>query len=60
MPGDIVAFGSNHIGIISNYRNKKGIPYLIHNAGQRKFEEDALEQWNKKRGITGHYRWLYE
>ena len=60
MPGDIVAFGSNHIGIISNYRNKKGIPYLIHNAGQRNFEEDALEQWNEKRGITGHYRWLYE
>lgn len=60
MPGDIVAFGNNHIGIISNYRNKDGIPYLIHNAGQENLEEDSLEKWDKKRGITGHYRWLYE
>ena len=60
MPGDIVAFGSNHIGIISDYRNKNGIPYLIHNAGQKEFEENTLLDWDKKRGITGHYRWLYE
>lgn len=60
MPGDIVAFGSNHIGIISDIRNKKGIPYLIHNAGQFKREEDTLIKWYEKRGITGHYRWLYE
>lgn len=30
--GDIVTFGTSHIGIISDKRNKKGIPYLIHNA----------------------------
>lgn len=58
-PGDIVVFGKKytHIGIISDKRNKKGIPYLIHNAGQYKREEDALEKWNKKSKIVGHYRW---
>ncbi len=58
-PGDIVIFGSSytHIGIISNKRNKDGIPYLIHNAGQFNREEDALEKWNKKSGIVGHYRY---
>lgn len=30
--GDIVVFGTSHIGIISDKRNKKGIPYLIHNS----------------------------
>ena len=58
-PGDIVIFGAsyNHIGIISDKRNKKGIPYLIHNASQYNREEDALERWCKKSGITGHYRY---
>lgn len=57
--GDIVIFGSSytHIGIISDKRNKKGIPYVIHNAGQYNREEDALEYWYKKSGITGHYRY---
>ena len=39
-PGDIVVFGSSHIGIISDKRNKKGIPYLLHNGGQPLREED--------------------
>ncbi len=58
-PGDIVVFGASytHIGIISDKRNKEGIPYLIHNAGQYNREEDALECWYKKSGITGHYRY---
>ncbi len=30
--GDIVIFGEEHIGIISDRRNSKGIPYLIHNS----------------------------
>ena len=55
-PGDIVVFGSNHIAIISDKRNKKGIPYIIHNANQPQREEDALEFWNKYNEITGHYR----
>ena len=57
-PGDIVVFGNSHIGIISDRRNKKGIPYLIHNAGQPLLEEDTLERWNHRMKITGHYRFL--
>ena len=60
MPGDIVIFGTTHIGIISDKRNKDGIPYLIHNAGQPLREEDALLSWNKKSPITGHYRFDYQ
>lgn len=58
-PGDIVIFGEKytHVGIISDKRNKEGIPYLIHNAGQPIREEDALEMWTKLNKITGHYRW---
>ena len=56
--GDIVIFGRNdHIGIISDKRNKDGIPYLIHNAGQPNREEDILWVLDKFMGITGHYRW---
>lgn len=56
-PGDIVVFGSTHIGIISDKRNEKGIPYIIHNAAQPFREEDALEQLNEAyKSITGHYR----
>lgn len=61
-PGDIVIFGENfsHIGIISDKRNKDGIPYLIHNAGQFKREEDALLRWSTTKTITGHYRFDIE
>ena len=55
-PGDIVVFGTSHIGIISDKRNKKGIPYLLHNGGQQKREEDILELYSKYEPITGHYR----
>ncbi|MDD4718502.1 MAG: DUF1287 domain-containing protein [Bacilli bacterium] len=43
-PGDVVIFGKNykHIAIVSDKRNKKGIPFIIHNAGQRNREENAL------------------
>lgn len=59
-PGDIVIFGEdyNHIGIISNIRNKKGVPYLIHNAGQKNREEDVLWWYAKFKKITGHYRFI--
>jgi uncharacterized protein YijF (DUF1287 family) len=56
MPGDIVIFGTSHIAIISDKRNKQGIPYIIHNAGQPNRDEDAMIKWYKSRGITGHYR----
>lgn len=55
-PGDIVVFGKSHIGIISDKRNKNGVPYLIHNAGQPLREEDVLENYNKYQEITGHFR----
>lgn len=57
-PGDIVIFGETytHIGIISDKRNKEGIPYLIHNAGQPKKEENTLKRWRDRKTITGHYR----
>ncbi len=55
-PGDIVIFGSSHVGIISDKRNKQGIPYLIHNAAQPLREEDALELWDNQTSITAHYR----
>ena len=60
MPGDIVVFQSgnkDHIGIISDKRNRNGLPYVIHNAGQPNREEDGLEFYNKfVWPITGHYR----
>ena len=53
--GDIVIF-NGHIGIISDKRNKKGIPFLIHHANpmQVHYEEDVLEVY--KDDIIGHYR----
>ena len=55
-PGDIVAFGKSHVGIISDKRNEKGIPFLIHNGGQPNREENILEIYNNYDKITGHYR----
>ena len=55
-PGDIVVFGSKHIGIISDKRNKNGVPYLLHNGGQPNREEDILELYNRYVPISGHYR----
>ena len=52
-PGDIVIFGDDkHIGIVSDKRNSKGQPYIIHNYGQPKREQDFLKHSN----VTGHYR----
>lgn len=52
--GDIVIF-KDHIGIISDKRNKNGVPFLIHHgsAFQRYYEEDVLEE---RDDITAHYR----
>lgn len=51
-PGDIVVY-TKHIAIISDLRDKDGVPYIIHHAGQPVFEEDALTRYE----IVGHYRW---
>ena len=57
-PGDIVVFikGYEHVGIISNKRDKNGIPYVIHNtkphATIRKLSWFTAP-------IHGHYRWSF-
>ncbi len=53
--GDIVVF-SDHIGIVSDKRNKDGIPFLIHHANpmQVNYEEDVLELYGSD--VKGHYR----
>jgi len=57
-PGDILVFEKDkHIGIVSNKRNKKGIPYLLHHTSSMinylsYLEEDILEDYK----IIGHFR----
>ena len=52
--GDIIVF-KKHIGIVSDKRNKNGIPFIIHHANpyQIHYEEDILEY---RDDIIGHYR----
>lgn len=52
--GDIIVF-PKHVGIISDKRNIKGVPFVIHNAGkfQLGYEQDILENSTM---IEGHYR----
>lgn len=52
--GDIVVY-DKHVGIASERRNERGLPYLIHHYSplQGSYEEDALESWGP---IVGHYR----
>ena len=52
--GDIVIF-DKHIGIVSDKRNRRGVPFVIHHANpyQRYYEEDILEY---RDDIVGHYR----
>ncbi len=51
--GDIVVF-PEHIGIVSDRRNRRGIPLVLHHAHpfQVHYEEDILEQ----RDVIAHYR----
>ncbi len=55
-PGDIVYWkldsGLDHTGVISDRKNSRGEPYVIHNLG-RCAEEDVLMAWK----IVGHYRY---
>lgn len=52
--GDIVVF-KKHIGIVSDRRNKEGIPYIIHHANpyQVRYEEDILLS---RDDIVAHFR----
>lgn len=51
--GDIVIY-QDHIGIVSDHRNRQGVPFLIHHYSplQVSYEEDALGSQK----ILGHYR----
>ena len=52
--GDIVIF-ERRIGIVSDRRNKNGVPYIIHHNDpwQTAYEQDILE---KRTDIVGHNR----
>ncbi len=52
--GDIVIF-ANHIGIVSDERDKNGVTYVIHhnNASQASYEQDIL---TTRSDITWHFR----
>ena len=52
--GDIVVY-KGHVGIISDVRNFKGVPFVLHHANpyQTSYEEDVLESYG---GILGHFR----
>ena len=52
--GDIALF-ENHIGVVSDRRNERGVPYLIHSNDpfQPTYEEDVLES---RDDLVAHYR----
>lgn len=45
----------NHIGVVSDHRNNRGVAYVIHHANpwQESYEQDILEE---RDDIVGHYR----
>lgn len=56
--GDIIVF-ADHIGIVSDKRNKNGQPFVIHHAypGQSEYEEDLFGRPINFYGeIKGHFR----
>ncbi len=59
-PGDIVVFldSTEHVGIISDKRDKEGVPYIIHNSPPHAREE-RLTPLTAYKKITGHYRFRY-
>ena len=59
-PGDIVTqylpegtSSKTHIAIVTQYKNAKGVPLIVHNRGYGV----QLEDWLFARKITGHYRY---
>lgn len=43
---------ADHVGVVSDRLGKRGYPLILHNAGPRATEEDALDAWP----LIGHYR----
>lgn len=58
-PGDIVVIMKpyEHIALVSDKREKNGVPYVIHNTTPHAIENGSLEYWAPN--IHGHYRWKY-
>lgn len=58
LPGDLVtctvAGKLPHIMVVSDKKNARGIPFVIHNIGSGAREEDSLFDYP----ITGHYRFF--
>ena len=52
-PGDIITYDGTHIAMVSDKRNRHGVPYIIHHGGSSKYEENALVN---KLEISGHFR----
>lgn len=54
-PGDFVTWklpgNLDHIGVLTDKRNAKGLPYAVHNMSTT-LEEDVIGSWP----ITGHYQ----
>lgn len=56
--GDIIVW-SDHIGIVSDNRNEKGMPYVIHHArpGQTRYEEDVFgKKYDEYVNVVRHFR----
>lgn len=51
-PGDIVVY-KDHIAIVSDRKNSKGINYILHHDGYHDYEDNGLF----RKDIIGHYRW---
>lgn len=57
-PGDLVYWdltgnGATHCGVISNDRNARGLPLVVHNIGPTARQDDCLNNWE----IIGHFRY---
>ena len=52
---EIVSIKKRHIGVVSDRRNKNGVPYVIYHNDpwQTAYEQDILEE---RTDIVGHYR----
>ena len=57
-PGDIVVFTNpDHIAILSDRRNDRDFPLLLHNQGPFATEGDDFMAWYE-RGIVAHFRFI--
>jgi uncharacterized protein len=60
LPGDLVTCkvdsGRPHIMLVSDKKDGKGVPLVLHNIGHGTREESVLFYWK----LTGHYRCLHQ